>query len=195
MDTLLSIDTAVFFFINGTLSNPVMDLLWPVITDYDKFLVTRIILVGIWIWLVWKGGRNGRTVAVLLIPLIFISDQLNSSFLKELFGRPRPCHVLDGVHLLVHCGSGKSFPSSHAVNNVAIATLFAAYFPRGKWWFFSAAAVIALSRVGVGVHYPLDLIAGGFVGFSVASLLIVLWSWIERYVSKKRNQKSLQPQP
>lgn len=197
MDFLYSIDKAVFVFINQTLSNPVSDVLWPLITDYDKLLVVRIVLVGVWIWLLWKGGRNGRTVALFIIPLIVVSDQLNSSVLKELIQRPRPCHEIDGVpivqniHLLVHCGSGKSFPSSHAVNNFALATVFSFYYRRWKWWFIAGASLVALSRLGVGVHYPSDILAGAIIGTLIALAMIWLGNSVDRrFFSRKTAPKA-----
>src|SRR5512135_2571135 len=133
---LYPLDRAIFLFINSTLANPVGDLLWPIITDYDKILVVRIVLVAVWLWLIIRGGTRGRTVAFMLIPVIFFADQLSSSVIKPWVDRLRPCHTIDGlpivqnIHLLVSCGPGKSFPSSHAVNNFAVATLFTFYYRR-----------------------------------------------------------------
>jgi len=186
MEFLYSLDVEVFRFLNQTIANPVGDLLWPLITDYDRLLPVRIVLIGVWIWLVWKGGVRGRTAAFLLIPLILFSDQLSSTLIKGLINRPRPCHMVDGVqvvqgiHLLVDCGGGKSFPSSHAVNNFAVATLFSRYYSRGKWWLYGWAALVALSRPAVGVHYPSDILGGAVIGTFVALLLLLLWTWIQR---------------
>jgi undecaprenyl-diphosphatase len=178
---LYTIDVAVFTFINGTLSNPVGDFLWPYITDYDKYLPARIVLVIVWLWLLIKGGKRGRTAALLLVLVIVCADQLSSFVIKPLIQRPRPCHMVDGaqvvqnVHLLVHCGGGKAFPSSHAVNNFAVAMLFAFFYRRWLWAFMSWAALVAISRVAVGVHYPSDILGGAIIGAGVAS--IVLWLW------------------
>ena len=186
IEFLYSIDVAVFRFINVTIANPVGDFLWPLITDYDRLLPLRILLIGVWLWLLIRGGVRGRTVALLLIPLIFLSDQTSSSIIKGIVNRPRPCHVIDGVqvvqgvHLLVDCGGGKSFPSSHAVNNFAVATLFAFYYRRWKWWFFGWATLVALSRPAVGVHYPSDILAGALIGASLALLLLYVWTTIQR---------------
>lgn len=186
IEFLYAIDVAVFRFINGTIANPVGDFLWPLITDYDRLLPVRILLIGIWVWLLIKGGVKGRTVVLLLIPLIFLSDQTSSTVIKGLVSRPRPCHVIDGVpvvqgvHLLVDCGGGKSFPSSHAVNNFAVATLFAFYYRRWKWWLYGWAALVALSRPAVGVHYPSDILAGAVIGAALALLLVFLWTSIQR---------------
>jgi len=181
MEVLYSIDRSLLLFINQTLSNPVGDVLWPIITDYDKLWPMRIILVGAWLWLLIRGGQRGRTVALLIIPIVFISDKLSSAVLKELVLRPRPCHelngvpVVEGLHLLVDCGPGKSFPSSHAVNNFAVAATFSSYYQKWKWVFLGWAALVALSRPAVGVHYPSDIAAGAIIGALVA--LLVVWMW------------------
>lgn len=186
IQSLVSIDTAIFFFINSTISNPVGDFLWPLITDYSSFMLVRIVLLGVWVLLIIRGGVKGRTAAILCVVILVVSDQFSSSVVKALVARPRPCHevngvpVLQGVHLLVHCGGGKSFPSSHAVNNFAMATLFAFYYRRWAWAFFAWAALVAISRVAVGVHYPSDIAGGAIIGLIVALLMIALWNAIQR---------------
>ena len=185
IEFLYSIDTSIFYFINRTISNPVTDHLWPLITEYSNFMIVRIALLGVWVLLIVKGGSRGRTAALLCIVILAASDQLSSSVIKALVARPRPCHdidgtpVLQGIHLLVNCGSGKSFPSSHAVNNFAMATLFAYYYRRWTWAFLAWAALVALSRVGVGVHYPSDIAGGAVIGTIVALAIIALWTAIQ----------------
>ena len=190
IDLLYSIDAALFGFINQTISNPLGDLLWPLITHYDRFLLVRILLAAVWVGLLLKGGPTGRRVALLLVPTLLVSDQLSSSILKELIGRPRPCHIVDGVpvlegvRLLVDCGPGKSFPSSHAVNNFAVATLFSFYYRRWKWAFMFWASLVALSRPAVGVHYPSDILGGAILGTLVAAAIIKLWLIIEHRLTR-----------
>jgi undecaprenyl-diphosphatase len=182
IEFLYSLDVAVFHFINVTLANPVGDFLWPLITDYDKMLPVRLLLLAVWVLLIVRGGARGRTAAVLLVPVLFCADKLSSSILKELVSRPRPCHdiggvpIVQGIHMLVDCGSGRSFPSSHAVNNFAVATLFSTYFRRWRWWFFGWASLVALSRPAVGVHYPSDILGGAAIGVCVALAVIFLWT-------------------
>jgi undecaprenyl-diphosphatase len=185
MEWLYGVDRAIFVFVNVTLGNSAGDVIWPVITDYDRLWPFRIVLIAAWLWLLIKGGKKGRTVALLVIPLVIISDQLSSSVLKQLFDRPRPCHTVDGVpivpevRLLMGCGSGKSFPSSHAVNNFAVATLFACYYRRWGWALYSWAFLVGLSRVAVGVHYPSDIVGGGVIGVILALALVWVWKIIE----------------
>ena len=195
-EALYSLDVALFVFLNQTTANPVGDVLWPVITHYDRFLVVRILLLLVWIGLLLRGGARGRRTALLLIPVLICADQLSSSVLKELIARPRPCHIVDGlpvvetVRLLVDCGPGKSFPSSHAVNNFAVATLFAWSYPAARWWFFLWASLVALSRPAVGVHYPSDIVAGALIGSAVALALIQIWIWIEQAIVARQSPQS-----
>lgn len=175
IDVLNSIDRSLFYFCNRTLQNVVFDAVMPFVTDLNKKPFVLVIVGILWLLLLVKGGKSGRIAALLLIPAIVFSDQLNSSLLKHLVDRPRPCHMLPGVHLLVSCGSGYSFPSSHAVNNLAGALVLAYFLPRWTWAFFSFAALVAFSRLYVGVHFPSDVVAGAIIGLICASLIILLF--------------------
>jgi undecaprenyl-diphosphatase len=181
IDWLYSIDLALFRFINITLANPVSDIVFPFITDYDKQLPIRVALVATWFWLMIRGGKRGRTAALLLIPLLLISDQLSSSIIKPLVGRLRPCQGFppEEIHLLVGCG-GLGFPSSHAVNNFGVATMFAMYFPKIKVWLYTCASLVALSRIVVGVHYPADIVGGALIGIAVALLVVNAWLFLSK---------------
>lgn len=188
MDLLLAIDREVFLFLNRTISTPAGDLLWPIITDYDRVLPIRLLLVAVWLLLLWKGGRRGRTAALLVLPLLVITDQFSSGVLKDLFARSRPCHevngipIIQGIHLLVDCGPGKSFPSSHAVNNFALAILFSSFFRKWAPAFFAWAALVAISRVAVGVHFPSDIAGGALIGALLGLGLVRLWRIIELHL-------------
>lgn len=183
---LYSIDKSLLYFCNSTLANQVFDVAMPFLTDLNKMAVGKILYVALWILLMWKGGKKGRIIGLLLIPLITLSDQLSSSVLKKLIERPRPCHYIDGVRivehlrLLVDCGSGYSFPSSHAVNNFAAATFFSYYYRKWITVFFSIAGIIGFSRIYVGVHYPADVFCGAVVGVLCAALVIIFWGKIVR---------------
>ena len=185
IDFLYSIDVMIFFFINHTLANPMLDWLMPFLTDLNKHSVAIVIALAFAGLTIWKGGMKGRAAIGVLIVTIIISDQLNSAFLKELFDRVRPCRALEGVRLLVSCGGGMSFPSSHAVNNFAGAFVISHFYPKQKWYWFSFAALVALSRPYVGVHYPSDILVGSIVGIGVGFLTTALWEGIALKFKKK----------
>ena len=105
-------------------------------------------------------------------------DEFNSFLLKDLFSRLRPCQVLDNVRLLMPCGGGKSFPSSHAANNFAAAVVLSYFYKQYKWVYFSFAITISYSRVYVGVHYPFDVFGGIIFGVGIGLLFVYLWKII-----------------
>ncbi|MGA7160478.1 MAG: phosphatase PAP2 family protein [Bacteroidota bacterium] len=185
VEFLYSIDKAVFFFLNHTISNPVLDWLMPFLTDLNKHKPAIAVAVMLWLWLMIRGGSRGRTAGILLVISIVVSDQFSSSVLKHFVGRLRPCHVLQGVRLLVDCGSGFSFPSSHAVNNFAGATILTHYYRKYAWGWISLASLIALSRPYIGVHYPSDIVGGALIGWACAFAVIESWEFVERSVVRK----------
>ncbi len=184
IDFLYSIDLTLFYSVNHGMSNSVFDFLMPFVTDLNKNKVVLVSVLLLWGYLLFKGGERGRIAALLLIPTIVFSDQLNSSFIKFLFERMRPCHVLPDVHLLVGCGSGYSFPSSHAVNNFAGAFVLSYFLPKAKWGLFVFASVVAFSRVYVGVHYPSDVIGGAIFGIACGLIIIALYNLSKKYWDK-----------
>lgn len=185
MEVLLNLDKILFYFVNHSLANPVFDKIMPFITEVDAWIL--VYLVGFW-YLFFKSGKIGKITAIALIITIIVSDQLSSTIIKELVGRIRPCHTLDNVRLLVDCGGGKSFPSSHAVNNFAAAFVVTYFFKKNYFLFYSIAFLMAFSRVYIGVHYPIDIIAGALIGVIIASIISKL---IEKFIFliEKRNKK------
>ncbi|HCA81569.1 MAG TPA: phosphatase PAP2 family protein [Bacteroidetes bacterium] len=185
MDALLHIDRQLFHFLNYGLRNSLFDRILPFVTDLNRKPLALVIVVILWLLLLIRGGTNGRIAALLLIPTIVLSDQLNSSWFKFIIERARPCHELLDVRLLVGCGSGLSFPSSHAVNNFAAALLLSYFIPRWTWAFFTFACVVAFSRIYVGVHYPSDVLAGAIIGMAIAGGIIALFGIVESWWTRR----------
>ncbi len=185
----LQIDKALFTFFNVTFTNRFFDTIMPILTDMNKVWWGWVIFGGCYLLLIWKGGRKGRILGVVLLILIGVSDQLSSTFIKKIIMRPRPCHEINGqvimehIRLLVPCGSGYSFPSSHAVNSFAVATFLSVYYKKYYWAFFTYAIIIGYSRVYVGAHYPYDVFVGAMVGTVCALVMVYLLQLVGRYYS------------
>ena len=186
IEFLYSIDVSIFFFINHTITNPIFDWLMPFVTDLNHNFIARIVII-LWISLIiWKGGSQGRITIGVLVFAIIVSDQFNSAILKDVFGRVRPCKALEGVRLLVDCGGGLSFPSTHAVNNFAGAAVISHFYKKQAKYWYAFAALVAFTRPYVGVHYPSDILAGGLLGFGFGFSATYLWEQLKAYYLSRK---------
>jgi undecaprenyl-diphosphatase len=170
--SLNELDTKAFLWLNSLHSDffdPIM--LW--ITGKNEWYPMYAIIIGALIW-----RYKNRSIAMLLtiILSVVISDRVCSGLLKPLVQRLRPCHepsIQKLVHLVGDCGGQFGFSSSHAANTFALATclflLLGKEFPSLKY-FYIWAIIVSLSRIYVGVHYPLDVFSGAGIGL-IASLL------------------------
>ncbi|MFH1893059.1 MAG: phosphatase PAP2 family protein [Candidatus Zixiibacteriota bacterium] len=172
IETLVGIDEQLMHFINVSLANRLFDVVMPIVTS--EYFV-RSVLGGAVVVMAWKGGKYGLITALLAILTVLLSDQMSSQMIKPWVGRLRPCHELEWVNVLVNCSSGKSFPSSHAVNSFAQAVLWSSRYPKLGYFAYPLASLIAISRVFVGVHYPLDIVAGAIVGSICAGIIILIY--------------------
>lgn len=176
---LKSIDTAAFYFINHTLENYFFDRFMPNITKFGNsfylFLLGAILL--------FLDKRKIRSAGLVLLSGISVNHYV-VLFLKHSIARPRPYEVLSDVNVLIS-SSGFSFPSGHATTAFIAATILSAYFKR-YFLFYGIAALVAISRVYLGVHYPSDVGCGAVLGIFVGYGLI----WISKKLELIQNESS-----
>jgi undecaprenyl-diphosphatase len=91
----------------------------------------------------------------------------------HVWDRPRPftSHAA-ATHLLSAPSPDPSFPSDHAAAAFAIAFCVLAFSRWAGVGFLSAATLIGMSRIALGMHYPSDVLAGLLVGW-VAAMVVV----------------------
>jgi membrane-associated phospholipid phosphatase len=121
--------------------------------------------------------RKWRLAAglLLLIPLKLLVEK---AVVKDLVYRARPgTSVCDGDATCLNARGdvplvGPSFPSGHVIIAFGIAWLVAPYVGRrSRWALAGACTAVALSRVYLGAHNPLDVLAGAACGIAIAAAL------------------------
>jgi len=102
-----------------------------------------------------------------------LSVFLTQVLLKPFFGRERPQGVV-GAWVVGNTPVDYSFPASHATFAWALAVVLAREEPRAKWFFYTVALLISLSRIYLGKHYPIDVLAGMILGSLIGYIAIRL---------------------
>lgn len=187
IDFLYSLDLAIFYFFNHTISIGFLDKFFSIITNVNNWYIAYVILLSI-SWT--KGKQKGKIAVIGVLLLIIIVDQTGYRLLKEFFARPRPCQVLSDAITPLGCTGTFSFPSNHALNNFAAAMFFYKLFPKLKWVLFISASLIAISRVYLGLHYPSDIIGGALIGSAFGYIFAIGVLYMEKYFDKRKLKNS-----
>ena len=163
MSGFSGVDTWLFLVINRSLQNPLFDLLMPILSTKRYVLLPA--AVAVLMLMVWGGKRMWLVLAAGVLA-VSLSD-LGANLIKAELHRPRPCHVIADMRLLMGCTQSFSLPSNHASNMFAIATVGWLGFRRWRWVLLLLASGVAYSRVYVGVHYPGDVLIGALWGAGI----------------------------
>ncbi|MEG0804966.1 MAG: phosphatase PAP2 family protein [Lachnospiraceae bacterium] len=173
MDYLLNLDSGILLWIQEVLRN---DILTPIFIFITKLGNGGILWIVISILLLFS--KKTRTIGFMSLLSLAASALIVNVCLKNLVARVRPYEVITGLKLLVERQSDFSFPSGHAASSFASASIFLWEFPKKIGIpFMILAGLIAFSRLYVGVHYPLDVLAGILIG--------VLLAWIVKKVCSR----------
>jgi membrane-associated phospholipid phosphatase len=118
---------------------------------------------AVWLVLAAAGALSLRRPQVFVWTLVADGlGELVADVLKAAIPRARPHD-----HALVSRPHSHSFPSGHATTSFACATVLALMIPGLALPVFVLAAAVAWSRVYVGVHFPLDVLAGAVLGVAI----------------------------
>lgn len=183
MHWLPALDTGLFHFINGSLSNPLFDRVMPLLSGAGNVMHWFVLAVVIaFAAALILGDARARLCALLIFLAVAIGDGLIVNTIKHAVHRPRPCLALADVVERLGCTTSGSMPSAHAANWFAV-TMIVFIFYRRKLWLMLPVAFLAVavsfSRIYNGVHYPSDVLAGAILGAGYATAIAVAlqWAW------------------
>ena len=183
IESLHHFDTSLFLDIHRGLSNGFFDWLMPLLRN-RYFWSPLYLFIIIFCFKQYK--KRGWYIIGGLLLTFALGDLTASRLIKPFVARLRPCNEPDLAAYIIHrvpCGSGYSFPSAHATNHFAIAVfLIMVFYPKWKPILplaLSWAFIISFSQIYVGVHYPLDTLAGAALGTIVGLLTFKLYQRLQ----------------
>lgn len=160
-------DHKIFFALNGLSGSIPVYFGW--LTELGSiFILPLLILAALVVW-----DRRNFIKKFPWLCVTLVGTRLAGQGLKFAVQRPRPLvlfadeiaqgrlviHTFPGLHQ-----SQSSFPSGHTVVAFAAATALCILYGRKLWFLYIPAALVALSRVLVGAHFPSDVLAGALIG-------------------------------
>uniref|UniRef100_UPI0040496495 phosphatase PAP2 family protein n=1 Tax=Gelidibacter sp. TaxID=2018083 RepID=UPI0040496495 len=163
LDKLIQYDSELLIFLNN-LGSPTWDNFWLVVTDEFTFAPLYLFLL---ILIYRKLGLKTMLFSIVTIALmITFTDQVTNLF-KSGFERLRPCRaegVMEHIRFIAERCGKYGFFSGHSSNSMAGAVfgglLLRPYFKNLIFILLFWSALVAYSRIYVGVHYPLDIVCG-----------------------------------
>ena len=178
LEKLWWLDWNGLYFLNVKMANPVLDRFWLGLTHAENISWVRFgLFPAILLWLIYQYKMHAIKPLLALALAVGLTDTLCYRGIKTFVQRPRPTQNEELREWLrpVGVAHGSGFPSNHAANCFAGAVTLSLFFPVGGIFFYALAALVALSRPALGVHYPSDVLAGAILG------IIVAW-WVRALV-------------
>ncbi|MED4729104.1 undecaprenyl-diphosphatase [Aneurinibacillus migulanus] len=121
----------------------------------------------------WFTRTNKNRMMVIQAVIAFILAEILGKMAGQFHSHYQPFAVLPHVNQLIEHDIDNSFPSDHTILFFSVCISFWLVRKKGQWLWLMLPFCVAISRIWVGVHYPIDVITGALLG--VISALFVYW--------------------
>lgn len=193
IETLIKLDQEFFLILNG-LHATWLDGIMFWVSGKKEWIPFYLAIVST---IIYQFRWRSIIVLVFIGIAILFADQIVSGFMKPFFQRLRPSHepVLEGmVHIINgYKGGSYGFASSHAANAFGLAMFIYLLF-KTKFKYirliFLWAAIVAYSRIYLGVHYPGDIITGGIIGTMCGYFSFKVFLKVQNHLDNKSFSKT-----
>jgi membrane-associated phospholipid phosphatase len=180
-------DSISFMEVNNSHSK-VLNQLMVLLTNYGREVFWPVAIILLFVFGGWTGKKTAIVIAISMIILIPIGV-----IAKDAVARPRPV-IPKSDFLIAEADSEFAFPSGHALIVSAGATVALLLFNKTPRKLVVSigltieAALVCVSRVYVGGHYPLDIVGGILLGVGVALIFVGIDKSIEALITPLRKK-------
>lgn len=182
---VLSLDTRIFLWLNSFHSSYWDSVMQMISGKWSWTPVYCSLLYSIWRSYGWK---TMLIMLIMCVAAVTAADMITASVIRPAFERLRPANPENPISDLVHIvndyrGGRYGFPSCHAANTFAVASLMSLLFWRRS--FTISILIWALlncySRIYLGVHYPGDLLVGAVIGMTCGTISFIIAGLAVKY--------------
>jgi undecaprenyl-diphosphatase len=161
---ITEVDTALFFWFNRFSESSNCKMIKAVSKTGDGYLYLVIAFVMFLI------DNEHATLFLYTALMAYALEVPIYLILKQMFKRERPSACLCNFTAHITPSDKFSLPSGHTAAAFLMATIIASFFPSLALISFTWATLVGLSRILLGVHFPLDVVLGAILGSTLATL-------------------------
>ncbi len=168
IQAILEWDEIIYKYITEALYDPLSFFFFQIITNFLDVIALVLALFFLFFG-IWKIRSSKSSQIIFNVLAVVTITAIITLALKMLFQRGAPVpYVIPWLEIKVPFAIQYAFPSGHTSRAFAFAWALSYQVPDKRVLLVSAAVLIGFSRVYIGAHFPLDVVAGAALGIFVA---------------------------
>jgi undecaprenyl-diphosphatase len=164
LNNINTIDSSLFLEINS-ISNASLDVFFAFLTHTGSTILWLALIAGFWMF-------KKRKLSIMLF-IVLILDLALAGILKLLILKPRPYEIFSNLKLL-DITIDPSFPSMHTQMAFSGSIILGKFYKNLRIPLYILAILVGISRIYVGVHFPIDVLFGALNGIWIGLFVLNL---------------------